>query len=153
MIPTHSQLLSNFLSCLNWEEKYIYIMDLGQLLPKFPEVFRVNKYLTTGCQSYTWIKLVNNDDRLQNKNEDKIIQFYGDSEAAIVRGIIVIIFSLYQNLDIQSVINYDVYPFLNQLQLTQHLTVSRSQGLFAILRTIHKQAHELLLKTKSTICH
>lgn len=138
MIPTKNQLLNNFISCNNWEDKYMYIMDLGNNLPTFPEMFRTNKYLINGCQSYTWIALIKHKKNYNNKNN--AITFYGDSDAAIVKGIIVIIFSLYQNLDIQSIINFNAQPFLNQIKLNQHLTLSRSQGIHSILQAIHKQA-------------
>lgn len=143
MIPTKNQLLSNFLSCKDWEEKYIYIMELGQLLPKFPDIFRTNRYLISGCQSYTWIVLTK---KVINNN----IKLYGDSDSAIIKGVIVIIFSLYQHLDIKSVITFNAKPFLDQLKLTQNLTVTRSQGVRSILQAIYNQANNILLNPNNT---
>lgn len=140
MLPTKNQLLNNFLSCVNWEERYMYIIDLGLLLPKFPENLRINKYLIAGCQSYTWIALVKNK---ICDNKYNTIKFYGDSDAAIVKGIITIIFSLYQNLNIESIIKLNAQTFLDQLQLNKNLTIHRSQGVYAILHAIRKQANSL----------
>lgn len=143
IFPTKDQLLKTFLSCSNWEEKYMYIMDLGELLPKFPTDFRQDKYLVTGCQSYTWIVLIKDVIYLNNQKK-YIVKFYGDSEAAIIKGTIVIIFSLYQYLDIKSIADFNINPFLDKLQLTQHLTMSRAQGINSILHSIRIQVNKLL---------
>lgn len=139
--PTKEQLIQIFLSYSNWEERYMYIMDLGDALPKFPQVLRTNKYLVTGCQSYTWIALMQ-DSTIDNKKKD-LIKFYGDSDAAIIKGIIVIIFSVYQNLDVKSIINFNINSFLKQLNLIQHLTMSRAQGIHSILNSIYMQINKL----------
>lgn len=138
-LPTKSQLLRNFLSCTNWEERYMYIIDLGKLLPEFPKNMRIKKYLISGCQSQTWIALTNSIIPSNN-----LIILHGYSDSSIVKGIITIIFSLYQGLSLQEAVNVDIKPFLiNQLQLKQNLTISRSQGIYLILNSIHSQAHAL----------
>lgn len=143
IIPTKNQLFNNFVSCTNWEEKYMYIMELGCLLPKFPEIFRIDKYFITGCQSYTWIALIDNDNDIYKNN---IIKFYGYSDSAIVKGIIMIIFSIYHNLDLLSVAKLDIRKFLDQIKLEQHLTISRSQGVHYILLSISTQVNKLVTK-------
>ncbi|URJ25543.1 SufE family protein [Blochmannia endosymbiont of Camponotus sp.] len=139
--PTKNQLLKNFLSCINWEEKYIYIIDLGKLLPAFPENMRTQKYLISGCQSQTWIALTTSTIVPHGKS----IKLYGYSDSSIVKGIITIIFSLYQGLSLQETANFDIKPFLiNQLQLKQNLSMSRSQGIHLILDSIRSQAESSL---------
>lgn len=142
MIPKKDQLLKNFLNCIDWEEKYLYIIELGRLLPKFPEKYRTNRYLVSGCQSHTWIKLVRNSNGKKNNNTK--ISFYGDSDALIIKGIIVIIFSLYQGLNVRSIIAVNAKSFLDKFKLTENLTVTRSQGIYTILRSIFNQAKNLL---------
>lgn len=34
LLPDKEKLLRNFLRCANWEEKYLYIIELGQRLPE-----------------------------------------------------------------------------------------------------------------------
>ncbi|WHL24762.1 MAG: SufE family protein [Candidatus Blochmannia vicinus] len=137
--PTKAQLLRNFLSCINWEERYMYIIHLGKLLPDFPTNMRIKKHLISGCQSQTWIALTHSIILHNN-----LIKLHGYSDSAIVKGIITIIFSLYQGLSLQEAINIDIKPFLiDQLQLKQNLTISRSQGIYLILNSIHSQANAL----------
>ncbi|ADV33760.1 cysteine desulfuration protein sufE [Candidatus Blochmanniella vafra str. BVAF] len=155
MLPTKNQLLKNFYSCANWEEKYLYIIDLGKLLPIFPERFRTTKYLIKNCQSNTWIALIpilnKKPDQHLNKNQNtSFVKFYGDSDSVIIKGIITIIFIVYQNLSIESIINFDIRHFLTQLALNQHLTISRSQGVYSILDDIQTQSNNLLLSSSKT---
>lgn len=35
LLPDKEKLLRNFLRCANWEEKYLYIIELGQRLPNY----------------------------------------------------------------------------------------------------------------------
>lgn len=148
MFPKKNQLLKNFLSCINWEERYIYIMDLSKLLPKFPENLRIKKYLIANCQNRTWIALTQDllscKSTHNNSNNKNKIKLYGDSEALIIKGIIVIIFIIYQDLDIELIPKFDAKSFLEKLQLNKNLTVSRSQGIDSILNSIKKQAHKII---------
>lgn len=147
IFPTKSKLLLNFLSCINWEEKYMYIIDLGKLLPKFPENMRMKKYLISGCQNHTWIALIPSY-KSKFKNCTYSIELHGDSDSSIVKGLITIIFSLYQELNLQEIQKFDIKPFLEKLQLKKNLTISRSQGIHAILNSIHAQAKHLEINKK-----
>lgn len=149
--PKKTQLLLNFLSCTSWEEKYIYIIDLGKLLPKFPTNIRTKKeFLISECQSQTWIALTipfsKNNNQHFSIHQINIIKLHGDSDSSIVKGLITIIFGLYQELTLQEMIDFNPRPFFEQLQLQQNLTTSRSQGIHTILRSIHIQSKNL--KTK-----
>lgn len=147
IFPTKSKLLLTFLSCINWEEKYIYTIDLGKLLPIFPEYMQTKKFLLSGCQSQTWIAITSSfSEKIQKSSHHytyNSIKLHGDSDSSIVKGIIAIIFILYQGLTLQEIIHFNAIPFLEKLQLQQHLTTSRSQGIISILDSIHIQAENL----------
>ena len=54
-LPDKDKLLRNFSRCANWEEKYLYIIELGQrLAPLSPEEHSVQNIIQ-GCQSQVWI--------------------------------------------------------------------------------------------------
>lgn len=65
-----------------------------------------------------------------------IIELQGDSDAAIVKGLIAVVFILYDQMTPQDIVNFDVRPWFEKMALTQHLTPSRSQGLEAMIRAI-----------------
>ncbi|TPG62633.1 cysteine desulfuration protein SufE [Ewingella americana] len=134
-LPDKDKLVKNFSRCPNWEEKYLYVIELGGQLAPLTDAFRQDKYLISGCQSQVWI--------VMQAGENGQLSFDGDSDAAIVKGLLAIVFSLYQGLTPQDVVALDVRPFFTQLELSQHLTPSRSQGLEAMIRAIRANAQKL----------
>ncbi|MHA8114124.1 cysteine desulfuration protein SufE [Kosakonia cowanii] len=134
-LPDKVKLVRNFNRCANWEEKYLYIIELGQRLPALsPEAHNADN-LIQGCQSQVWI--------VMERNAEGMIELTGDSDAAIVKGLIAIVFALYQQMTPQDIVAFDVRPWFEKLALTQHLTPSRSQGLEAMIRAIRTKAANL----------
>ncbi|MGK3114935.1 cysteine desulfuration protein SufE [Candidatus Pantoea formicae] len=134
-LPDKEKLVRNFNRCANWEEKYLYIIELGEKLPESSESLQQPKYVISGCQSQVWIRMT--------PQADGSIAFEGDSDAAIVKGLIAVVFSLYQGLKSQEILDLDVGHWFGELALTQHLTPTRSQGLEAMIRAIRHNAQSL----------
>lgn len=136
-LPDKEKLVHNFSRCLNLEEKYLYVIELGARLPILNNTQRQSHNLISGCQSLVWIIL-----RGDNKGH---IKFYGDSDAVIVKGLLSIVFILYHSLTPQQIIDLNVLPFFSELALSQYLTPSRSLGVEAIIRAIRHKAMRLLV--------
>ena len=134
-LPDKEKLLRNFLRCANWEEKYLYIIELGQRLPELNDVDRNTENSIQGCQSQVWI--------VMRQNAEGIIELQGDSDAAIVKGLIAVVFILYDRMTAQDIVNFDVRPWFEKMALAQHLTPSRSQGPEAMIRAIRTKAATL----------
>ncbi|HHE6468126.1 TPA: cysteine desulfuration protein SufE [Providencia rettgeri] len=135
-LPDENKLLRNFSRCQNWEERYLYMIELGGRLPELSEVQRSDNNLIAGCQSQVWIDM--------QKQADGTITFAGDSDAAIVKGLVAIVIILFQGKTAQQILALDVKSFFEQLALEQHLTPSRTQGLNAMIRTILSRAAQLV---------
>ncbi len=131
-LPDRDKLLRNFTRCANWEEKYLYIIELGQRLPALSESAHSPENSIQGCQSQVWI--------LMQQNESGMIELAGDSDAAIVKGLIAVVFILYHQMSAQDIVAFDVRPWFEKMALAQHLTPSRSQGLEAMIRAIRTKA-------------
>ena len=134
-LPDKEKLLRNFQRCANWEEKYLYIIEQGQRLAELNEQDRHPENSIQGCQSQVWI--------VMRQNADGVIELQGDSDAAIVKGLIAIVFILYHQMTPQDIVNFDVRPWFEKMALAQHLTPSRSQGLEAMIRAIRARAATL----------
>ncbi|MBC3378613.1 cysteine desulfuration protein SufE [Serratia fonticola] len=134
-LPDKDKLVRNFSRCLNWEEKYLYVIELGSQLPPLDESERQAANLISGCQSQVWIVMSN--------NAQGQVEFHGDSDAAIVKGLLAVVFIVYHELTPQQILDLDVRPFFSELALSQHLTPSRSQGLEAMIRAIRSKAAQL----------
>ncbi|CAI1511742.1 cysteine desulfuration protein SufE [Serratia proteamaculans] len=134
-LPDKEKLVRNFSRCLNWEDKYLYVIELGAKLPVLDDSERQAGNLISGCQSQVWIVM-----QLGDQGQ---VEFHGDSDAAIVKGLLAVVFILYHQMTPQQIIELDVRPFFAELALSQHLTPSRSQGLEAMIRAIRSQAAKL----------
>ena len=134
-LPEKEKLVRNFNRCAKWEEKYLYIIELGAKLPESSESLHQPEHVISGCQSQVWIRMT--------PQADGSMAFEGDSDAAIVKGLIAVVFSLYQGLKPQEILELDVRHWFAELALTQHLTPTRSQGLEAMIRAIRHNAQQL----------
>lgn len=134
-LPDREKLLRNFSRCANWEEKYLYIIELGQRLPAFSDEAHSPENTIQGCQSQVWI--------VMNQRDDGVIELEGDSDAAIVKGLVAVVFILYHQMSAQDIVAFDVRPWFEKMALTQHLTPSRSQGLEAMIRAIRSKASNI----------
>ncbi|WP_121463218.1 cysteine desulfuration protein SufE [Arsenophonus endosymbiont of Aleurodicus dispersus] len=135
-LPDENKLLFNFSRCKNWEERYLYLIELGEKLLPISDIQKQVKNYVTGCQSQVWI--------VMELNSDGKIQFAGDSDAAIVKGLIALVIIIFQNKTGQQILFTDSNSFFQKLLLEQHLTPSRSQGLHAMIRSIHHRAEQMI---------
>lgn len=116
----------------DWMDRYQYLIDLGRRLPEFPEELRTEENLIRGCQSQVWFVPEQRDGRLY---------FQAISDAAIVSGLIALLLKLYNGRDPQDIL--DTPPdFVTALQLQNHLSPTRSNGLSSMLNAIRRFAAE-----------
>ncbi|AFJ46773.1 cysteine desulfuration protein SufE [Shimwellia blattae] len=135
LMPDRDKLVRNFSRCANQEEKYLYIIELGQRLAPLPAEYHRDAFQIQGCQSQVWITMTRGD--------DGVVVLQGDSDAALVKGLIAVVFILYQQMTAADILAFDVRPWFEKLHLTQYLTPSRTQGLEAMIRAIRTRAANL----------
>ena len=129
-----NELVEEFQFFDNWMDRYQYIIDLGRRLPEFPEDQRIEKNKIKGCQSQVWFTAEQADGRLQ---------FQAISDAAIVSGLIALLLRVYSNRLPEEIVGAQA-DFVSALQLEQHLSPTRSNGLAAMLKAIHGYAEDAL---------
>ncbi|MTH46924.1 cysteine desulfuration protein SufE [Intestinirhabdus alba] len=131
-LPDKEKLLRNFQRCASREETYLYIIELGQRLEPLNEEERTRENRIEGCQSQVWI--------VMHPQPDGVITLRGDSDAAIVKGLVAVVFILYDRMTAGDITKFDVRPWFEKMALTRYLTPSRSQGLEAMIRAIRAKA-------------
>lgn len=133
MSPQEAQqeLIDEFDMFDNWMDRYQYIIDLGKLLPDFPDEWKNDDTRLDGCQSNVWV---------HGERQNDTLHFYAISDAAIVSGLIAILLRIYNDRTPQEIL--DTPPdFLTALDLDKHLSPTRSNGLHAMLERIKTTAH------------
>lgn len=118
------EVIDEFSEYEDWMDKYQLLIDLGNDLPALPVEYKTEKNLIDGCQSRVW---------LQADCEDGKIQFRGDSDALIVKGIVTLLIRVLSNHSPEEILNSDLH-FIADIGLTEHLSPTRSNGLLAMLK-------------------
>ena len=72
------------------------------------------------------------------------LTFLADSDAHIVRGLIAILLTLYEDRPAQEILDLDAASTIARLDLAQHLSPNRANGLFAMIGRIRAFAAEAL---------
>ncbi|HEV8078197.1 MAG TPA: SufE family protein [Marinobacter sp.] len=111
----------------DWEDRYKYIIDLGKELPPMPEALHTEERKIRGCQSQVWI-----DTRMERGK----LQLAVDSDAFIVKGLLGIVLAAYNNKTPAEVLAFDIDRYFNSLDLLQHLSPTRGNGLRAMVARI-----------------
>ena len=118
----------------DWEDRYRFIIDLGKELEGLPETDRSEENLVRGCQSQVWL--------LVNLNPDGQLVLQMDSDAHIVRGLIAIVLAALNQQTPERVLAFNMDELFNELELLQHLSPTRGNGLMAMLQRIQAAATE-----------
>ena len=115
----------------DWEERYKYIIDLGKQLPAMDDAKKDEEHLLRGCQSQVWIDSAYQDGKLL---------FEADSDAHIVRGLLGVVLTAYNNKTPADVLAFDIDAFFGGIDLIKHLSPTRGNGLRAMVQKIQDVA-------------
>lgn len=118
----------------DWEERYRYIIDLGNELPDYPELARDDRHKVRGCVSQVWLFTQ------IGEGSDPVVTFKGDSDAHIVRGLVAIVLSLFSGKRASQILSTNAEETMRVLGLDEHLTPQRANGLRAMIRRIKGEA-------------
>ena len=116
----------------DWEDKYRYIIDLGKELPELDKKDKIEKNLIRGCQSQVWLT--------HNINPEGSIHLDIDSDAHIVRGLIAIVLAALNDKLPRQIIEFDVELLFSDLELLEHLSPTRGNGLRAMVQRVQSVA-------------
>lgn len=127
-------LIENFSMLDDWEDKYQYLIDLGEKLPPLDEKYKTDEWKVSGCQSQVW---------LVPERQDGILTFKGDSDAIMVKGIIAVILAIYRNKSAQEIKKIEVDKIFAKLGLQEHLSLSRRNGMMSMVDKIKYYADKM----------
>ena len=115
----------------NWEDKYRYIIDLGKELENYPEDLKNEKHRVIGCASQVWF-----NPKIEDVDGRKVFSFTGDSDAMIVKGLIKILSTIYNEKEVAEALDIDPHKKLKLLNLSEHISSQRTNGLNSMILKI-----------------
>jgi cysteine desulfuration protein SufE len=120
----------------DWEDKYQYLIELGQTLPIIDEKYKRPQYLIEGCQSRVWL--------FADFREGKVY-YTADSDAIITKGIASLIIRAFDGLTPDEILTADLSAF-DRIGLKEHLSPTRSNGMVAMMKQIQLYAMAFKIK-------
>ena len=121
-----------------WEDRYRYVIDLGQALPPFPDAARSPANKVQGCVSQVWLTTA------RGSGPDPQIRFAGDSDAHIVKGLVAIMLALFSGRRASEILATDAEATLREFGLDEHLSPQRANGLRSMVKRIKREAEQAL---------
>ena len=111
-------------------QKYEYLIDLGKKLPPLKEEEKVPENIVHGCTSQVWLVC---------ENHDGVLQFRGESDAMIVKGLVYVILDIFSNETIETLIETNM-DILYELNLSEVITPNRQSGVMGMIKKIKQYA-------------
>ena len=131
-------IIENFEYLDDWDDRYRYLIELGEGLEPLPEELKNAKTKVQGCVSQVWIVAD------KSKGVDPVLDFRGDSDAHIVRGLIAIALAIFSGRRSSEILAIDDSAIFQKIGLTEHITPQRSNGLRSMVKRIKGEAERAL---------
>ena len=119
-----NEIVDDFALFDTWEEKYQYIIEIGQKLKPLAAEFKVDENKIKGCQSSVWLTASENNG---------IIEFSADSDSVFVKGEIALLMEVLSNQSPEVIVNAEL-GFIDQIGLRSHMAQTRANGLAAMIK-------------------
>ena len=122
----------------DWDQRYEYLIELGEKMPELDDGYKNENNLIKGCMSRVWI--------VANLDHDRI-NYLGDSDTAVIKGILALLINLVDGLTVEEIQKLDMDEIFNRLNLDEHLSPNRRNGLSRIVESIQHFARSCLTKS------
>ena len=118
------EIIEEFCSFDDWMDRYSLLIEYGNGLEPFSEADKNDQNLIDGCQSKVWFTAEMKDDK---------VVYHGDSDAILVKGIVALLIRVLSNHTPKVIVETELY-FIDEINLREHLSPTRSNGLNAMLK-------------------
>jgi cysteine desulfuration protein SufE len=137
VLDRQAKLKAEFSRIPSWEDRYKRLIEYGKKLAAMPEELHEEKLKIRGCQSQVWLHA--------SLTPLKLIHFQADSDALIVKGLVALLLEVYSDASADEILGSPT-EFLKDLGFEGHLSPSRANGLYAMLKQIlyYAQAFKIL---------
>lgn len=120
----------------DWEDRYRYVIELGRALPPFPAALQTDENKVRGCASQVWLAT----EPVVGPDGMRRMAMQGTSDAMIVKGLIAVLFAVYDGKSLDAILDTDALAIFAGLGLKEHLTPQRSNGLASMVQRIRSDA-------------
>lgn len=121
----------------DWEQRYQYLIEIGERLPPMPAELKTEDNRVKPCMSTVHVAAY------RDPKHPERIRYHGDCDTAIIKGVLALLIDLCTGRDIDSIEAIDMDEVFETLQLGEHLSPNRHVGIYAIVDLMKSQARNL----------
>ncbi|MEN8168142.1 MAG: SufE family protein [Pseudomonadota bacterium] len=118
----------------NWDQRYRYLMELGEQLPPMPDKLKTEENWVKPCMSRVHVAAEAVPDK------PGVIRFRGDCDTATIKGVLALLIDLLSYRTLEEIQGMDVDGLFKRLRLEGHLSPSRHVGIYAIVDKMLERA-------------
>jgi cysteine desulfuration protein SufE len=118
----------------DWDQRYQYLIELGERLPAFPVELRTEDNRVKPCMSTVYVCAFTDPDKPGG------LRYRGDCDTAIIKGVLALLIDLCSGRTLEEIDAIDMDEVFERLQLGEHLSPNRHVGVYAIVDLMKKQA-------------
>jgi cysteine desulfuration protein SufE len=137
--PDIEDIIENFALLEDWDDRYRYVIELGRGLTPLADADRNDANKVQGCTSQVWLATT-----IQQDTDGPVLDFVGDSDAHIVRGLVAILLKMVSGRPASDILAADPIALFEKLGLREHLTPQRSNGFRSMVGRIKADAQQAL---------
>ncbi len=130
-------IVENFNLLGDWEQRYLYLNELGEKLPAMPDELKTGDNRVKGCMSKVWVSAC------RDEGDASRIRFYGDCDTGTIKGVLAILIELASGRTAAEIEKLDVDEVFERLHLYEHLSPNRHVGVYAIVELMKQQVRGL----------
>jgi cysteine desulfuration protein SufE len=134
-----NEIIENFSFLDDWDDRYRYLIELGKMLDPLPDSARTEENKVRGCASQVWLT-----SSVRQADGEPVVDFRGDSDAHIVRGLVALTLALFSGKPARTILETDHAKVFAELGLSEHLTPQRSNGVRSMVERIKAHARAAL---------
>ena len=121
----------------DWDQRYQYLVELGEQLPAMPEELKTDGNKVKGCMSQVWVSAY------RDKDDPAALHYHGECDTSIIKGVLALLIQLAAGHNTREIEQLDVDELFARLNLDEHLSPNRHIGVYAIVELMKKQARKL----------
>lgn len=121
----------------DWDQRYQYLIELGEKLPTMPDKLKTEDNKVKGCMSDVWVSAY------ADAEDKQRLHYHGDCNTSVIKGVLAILIQMADGKTEDAISQVNADELFERLKLDEHLSPNRHVGVYAIVELMKTQAAEL----------
>ncbi len=130
------EVVENFAYLDDWDQRYAYLVELGEALPAMDDALRIDENRVHACMSKVWVC------PQTDPSHPDLLVYQGDCDTAIIKGVLALLIGIMSGRTRSDIESLNLDRLFEELKLAEHLSPNRHVGIYAIVALMRDQARK-----------